>query len=227
MNCVERTVLFADFTCDTTNGAVGDNVLAHVLGGALYFYFLLCGQQFDDVLRASGNAFTTSYTFILIDNCNAVNDFDSAEGTSLFAATQTQTAIGAGFCTLTSQLNSHITIVNTEIIVFHFCFITSTTALYESGNGFSRGSLYTHDSAYFFSNCCATNGAGIYRSCTGNDCRCTTAATGEAAATAVSAGQAFQNLTDTRVFVYFENFTCNTKASAENNAHTADTQNGE
>lgn len=226
MNSVERTVLFANLTSDTTNGAVRNYILTHILGGALYFYFLLSGQQLDDVLRASGNAFAAGNTFIFINYCNTVNDFDCAEGTSLLTTAQTQTAIGAGFCTLTCKLNSHVTIVNAEIIVFIFCFIASTTALYESGNGFSRGSCNTHDSANLFSNCCATNGAGIYRSCTGNDCRCTTTTTGETTTTAVSAGQTFQNLTDTRVFFNLENFTRNAQASAENNAHTADTQNG-
>ena len=211
MNSVERTVLFANLTSDTTNGAVRNYILTHILGGALYFYFLLSGQQLDDVLRASGNAFAAGNTFIFINYCNTVNDFDCAEGTSLLTATQTQTAIGAGFCTLTCKLNSHVTIVNTAIIVFIFCFIESPTA---------------HDSANLFSNCCATNGAGIYRSCTGNDCRCTTTTTGETTTTAVSAGQTFQNLTDTRVFFNLENFTRNAQASAENNAHTADTQNG-
>ena len=226
MNSVERTVLFANLTSDTTNGAVGDYILTHILGGALYFNFLLSGQQLDDVFGASGNAFAAGNTFIFINYCNTVNDFDCAEGTSLLAAAQTQTAIGAGFCTLTCKLNSHVTIVNTEIIVFIFCFIASTTALYESGNGLCRGSCNTHDSANLFSNCCTTNGASIYGSCTGNDSRCATTTAGEATATTVCAGQTFQNLTDTRVFFNLENFTRNTQASAENNAHTADTQNG-
>ena len=162
MNSVERTVLFANLTSDTTNGAVRNYILTHILGGALYFYFLLSGQQFDDVLRASGNAFAAGNTFIFINYCNTVNDFDCAEGTSLLTTAQTQTAIGAGFCTLTCKLNSHVTIVNAEIIVFIFCFIASTTALYESGNGFSRGSCNTHDSANLFSNCSKTISATIW-----------------------------------------------------------------
>ena len=130
MNSVERTVLFANLTSDTTNGAVGDYILTHILGGALYFNFLLSGQQLDDVFGASGNAFAAGNTFIFINYCNTVNDFDCAEGTSLLAAAQTQTAIGAGFCTLTCKLNSHVTIVNAEIIVFIFCFIGNFRVIY-------------------------------------------------------------------------------------------------
>ena len=79
MNSVERTVLFANLTSDTTNGAVRNYILTHILGGTLYFHFLLSGQQFDDVFGASGNAFAAGNTFIFINYCNTVNDFDLAK----------------------------------------------------------------------------------------------------------------------------------------------------
>ena len=59
MNSVERTVLFANLTSDTTNGAVGDYILTHILGGALYFNFLLLRYNFNDVFRTCSNTFTT------------------------------------------------------------------------------------------------------------------------------------------------------------------------
>ena len=227
MDSVERTVLFADLTSDTTNGAVGDNVLAQIFGGTLYFHFFLSGQQFDDVFRACGYTFTTSNTFIFIDYCNTINDFDCAESTSFFTAAQTQTTIGAGFSTAASQLNSEVTIVDTEIFIFVFCFFASTTALNESSYGFSCGCFDTHDSTNFFCNCSTTNRASIYRSCTSYDSACATTTTGEATATTVSAGQNFQDLADTRVFFYFENFTRYAQSSTEYNTHTTNAQDGE
>ena len=227
MNCVERTVLFTDLTSDTTNGAVGDNVLAQIFGGTLYFNFFLSGQQFDDVFRTCGYTFTTSYTFIFIDYCNAINDFDCAESTCFFTGAQTQTTIGAGFGAAASQLNSEVTIVDTEIFIFVFCFFASTATFYKSSHRFSSRCFDTHDSAYFFSASCATNGASVYGSCTSNDSCSTTTTTGETATTTVSAGQYAQDFTDTRVFFYFENFRSNTQASAENNAHAANAQDGE
>ena len=227
MDSVERTVLFADLTSDTTNGAVGDNVLAQIFGGTLYFNFLLSGQQFDDVFRTCGYTFTTSYTFIFVYYCNTVNDFDSAECTSFFTGAQTQTTIGAGFGAAASQLNSEVTIVDTEVFVFVFCFFASTATFYKSSHRFGSGSFDTHDRTDFFSASCTTNGASVYGSCTSNDSACTTTTTGETATTAVSAGQYAQDFTDTRVFFYFENFRSNTQASAENNAHAANAQDGE
>lgn len=227
MDCIERTVLFTDLTCDTTNGAVGDYVLTHIFGRTLYFNFLFRGQQFDDMFRTCGYTFTTSYTFIFIDYSYAVNDFDGTESTCFLTAAQTQTTIGARFCTLASQLNCEVTVIDTEVIIFIFCFIASAATFYESSNGFGRRSFNTHDNANFFSNCCTTNGTSIYGSCTSYDSRCATTTTGETATTTVSAGQTFQNLTDSGVFVYFEDFTCYTQTSAENNAQTTDTQDGE
>ena len=227
MDCIERTVLFTDLTCDTTNGAVGDYVLTHIFGRTLYFNFLFRGQQFDDMFRTCGYTFTTSYTFIFIDYSYAVNDFDGTESTCFLTAAQTQTTIGARFCTLASQLNCEITVIDTEVIIFIFCFIASTATFNESSNGFRFGCFNTHDRTNFSSNGSATNGTSVYRSCASNDSGCTTTTTGETTATTVSAGQTFQNLTDTRVFVYFENFTRNTQTSAENNAHTTNAQDGE
>ena len=227
VDCIERTVLFADLTSNTANRAVGDNVLAQILGGALYFHFLLRGQQFDDVFGTCGYTFAASNTFIFIYHCNAVNDFDCAESTSFFTAAQTQTTIGAGFGAAASQLNSEVTIVDTEVFIFIFCFFASTTALNESSHRFGSGSFNTHDRTDFFSYCCAANGASVYGSCASNDSACTTAAAGETAAAAVSAGQYTQNLTDTRVFFNFKDFGSNTQHSAECNTQTANAQDGE
>lgn len=226
MDSIERTVLFTDFTCNTTNGTVGDYIFTHVFGRALYFNFFLSGQQFDDVFRTCGYTFTTSYTFIFVYYCNAVNDFDCAECTSFFTGAQTQATVRAGFCTATSQLGSECTIVDTEVVIFIFCFFACTAAFYESSNGFGSGCFYAHDSTDFFSYCCTTNGASIYGSCTSYDSGCCTTTTGEAATTTVSTGQTAQNFTNTRVFFYFENFRSNTQASAENDAQTTDTQDG-
>ena len=227
MDSIERTVLFTDFTCNTTNGTVGDYIFTHVFGRALYFNFFLSGQQFDDVFRTSGYTFTTSYTFIFVYYCNTINDFDCAECTSFFTGAQTQTTIGAGFGAAASQLSSEYAVIDTEVVIFIFCFVASTTAFNESSYGFSCGCFNTHDSTDFFSGCCTTNGASVYGSCTSNDSACTTTTTGETTTTAVSAGQNCQDFTDTRVFFYFENFRSNTQTCAENNAHTANAQNGE
>ena len=227
MDSIERTVLFTDLTCNTTNGAVGDYIFTHVFGRALYFNFFLSGQQFDDVFRTCGYTFATSYTFIFVYYCNTVNDFDSAECTSFFTGAQTQTTVGAGFGTAASQLSSEYTVVDTEVVIFVFCFFASTATFYKSSNGFRSGSFDTHDRTDFFSACCATNGASVYGSCTSYDSCCSTTTTGETATTTVSAGQNAQDFTDTRVFFYFENFRSNTQASAENNAHAANAQDGE
>ena len=224
MDCIERTVLFTDLTCDTTCGANLHYILTNIFGRALYFYFLLSRQQFDDVFRASRYAFTTSYTFIFIYYCNAIDDFDCTESTSFFTAAQTQTAICAALSAAASQLYSHVTVVNTKVVVFHFCCFTSTTAFYECSYGFGSCCFDTHDGTYFFCYCSAANGAGIYRSRTSSDCSSTTAATREATATAVRAGQYFQNFTDLGIFVYFEDLAGNAKACTKNNTKATDTQ---
>ena len=227
MDSIERTVLFTDFTCNTTNGTVGDYIFTHVFGRALYFNFFLSGQQFDDVFRTSGYTFTTSYTFIFVDYCNTINDFDCAESTSFFTGAQTQTTVGAGFGTATSQLHSEYAVVDAEVVIFVFCFFASTATFYKSSNGFRCGSFNTHDCTDFFSTCCTTNGTSIYGSCTSYDSCSSTTTTGETATTTVSAGQYAQDFTDTGIFFYMEYLGSNTQTSAECYAHATNAQDGE
>ncbi len=226
MNRVKRTILFADLAGDAAGRAYRHNIFAYIFGRTLHFYFLLCRKQLNDMLRACGNALAAGNAFFLINYGNAVHNFNRAERAGFFAASQTKAAIRTAFRALSSQLNSHIAVIDAEIIIFFLCFFACAATFYESSHRFGGGSLDTHDRANLFRNSRAANRAGIYRSRARNDCGRTAAAAGEPAAAAVRAGQSLQHCANSGILVNLEHLARNAKASAENNANTANAQDG-
>ncbi len=96
MNCILRAVLLTQMTADTTYGAGLHDVLAFILGAALYHMLCLIWYKLDQMLRTCSNTFSTCLTYFLVNLRNAVHDMDRIKRTSLYTAAESKASVVTG-----------------------------------------------------------------------------------------------------------------------------------
>ena len=164
MDCVKLTLLGTQRTADTANLAGCLDSRSAIVGAALYQMLCLVRYQVDQVFRAGCHAGTTRYTLLFIDNRHTVYYMDGIEFTCLHAGTETGTAVRTCLCTAARYNGCLRTVLDTMVLVLHFCLIAGTFTFNESYLLLGRTSLYAHDSSDLLANRSAANRAGIYRS---------------------------------------------------------------
>ena len=88
VNCIELTLFGTQGTCDTACITFRLNVFALVMGRTLYQMFCSIRNQLDQVVRTCSYALTTSYTFLLVNNCYTVNNMDNVVENTTAAESQ-------------------------------------------------------------------------------------------------------------------------------------------
>ena len=96
MDCIGWTILFAQMTCNTANGAGVHDILSLISGIALYQMHCLIRNKLNQVLRACSHTFSTGFTLFLINLCNTIHDMNSIKRTSLYTGSVTKTSIITG-----------------------------------------------------------------------------------------------------------------------------------
>ena len=80
MNCILRAVLLTQMTSDTSYGTCLHDILALILGAALYNVLCLVRNKLDQMLRTCSNTFSTCLTYFLVNLRNAVHDTTNEQG---------------------------------------------------------------------------------------------------------------------------------------------------
>ena len=97
MNCILRAVLLTQMTSDTSNGTCLHDILALILGAALYNDALPCKEQArSGASDMQQHIFHMLYMLLCQQLRNAVYDMNRIKRTSLYTATVSKTSVITG-----------------------------------------------------------------------------------------------------------------------------------
>ena len=180
--------LLAEVTADTTNVAVGTGNGTLIYGHTSDPVLGVEGYQLDNALGADVYANAATLALFVVNESNAVFNYDGVKGTFSRTGTKTDTAVGTESATAT-QLHSGATVGNPLIIVFLLGHVVSTAAHYLCTHLDGLSCLNSHDSGDLFSHLSTADGTRVGLSLAVSNSLSKCGTSGEAASAAVSTGK--------------------------------------
>ena len=131
MNCILRAVLLTQMTSDTSYGTCLHDILALILGAALYNVLCLVRNKLDQMLRTCSNTFSTCLTYFLVNLRNAVHDMNRIKRTSLYTAAVSKASVITGLRSAVRHECHGCTVLVAGILVIASCLLTGSRTLYK------------------------------------------------------------------------------------------------
>ena len=131
MNRILRAVLLTQMTSDTSYGTCLHDILALILGAALYNVLCLVRNKLDQMLRTCSNTFSTCLTYFLVNLRNAVHDMNRIKRTSLYTATVSKASVITGLRSAVRHECHGCTVLVAGILVIASCLLTGSRTLYK------------------------------------------------------------------------------------------------
>ena len=185
MNCILRAVLLTQMTSDTSYGTCLHDILALILGAALYNVLCLVRNKLDQMLRTCSNTFSTCLTYFLVNLRNAVHDMNRIKRTSLYTAAVSKASVITGLRSAVRHECHGCTVLVAGILVIASCLLTGSRTLYKCYLALAFLGCHTHDLTDLGCNRRAADRTLIDRSLALCDCCCQTGTTGITTATTV------------------------------------------
>ena len=149
----DRTVwtgILTFFTSDTSDLTGGSYCFALCMGTASYECLLFVWHKFDQVMRTFGNTFTTGFAGFSVNDCNTIYDMDRIKRTGFYTASESHTAVIAGFGSAARDKCHHFTVFYTGISVIVVCLFAGTGTFYKCSHAGGFYNFLSHDSCDHF-----------------------------------------------------------------------------
>ena len=160
---------------------------------ASYECLLFVWCKFNQVMRTFGDTFAAGLTCFAVNDCNTVYDMDRIKRTGFYTASESHTAVIAGFGSAARDKCHHFTVFYTGISVIVVCLFAGTGTFYKCSHAGGFYNFLSHDSCDHFADCFSAYRTGIDRCFAFCNRCCQTVATGISAATAIVSRKGFTN----------------------------------